>query len=804
MEIKRQEEARFRGAKVDPVKRGVLWIWLLVGLCAWMVGALPAPGAGAEPIKASRYAVVVRAETLKDASWKAVADALQTRHAARVVTYPADVQDALLELSAFCPDAVAFLAPPDEAKSAFVWTVHRMMRELDEDPYTDAVWGIVTGYDADDALRIARETTPLRIERGASGTGGGGSLGPFASGFATDEGRARVFFVKAGGQVTEREEKPDCVKALVEGFNELKPQCFVTSGHATHKDWQVGYTYRGGQLRCDKGRLYGLGTAGVRHDLNSPEPKIYLPVGNCLIGGMPEPDCMAAAFIHSGGVRQMFGYTAVTFFGYGGWGIKDIFFGQPGRFTFSEAVYFNNQSLLRELDAKFHRFADLRIPDYDHNRMNRALDFLVARHGINGDVKQALGLLWDRDVVAFYGDPAWEARMPDPPAGLPWTQTFSGTGDRITFTITAVTNGGWPGRPVAAFLPQRLDNVKVVEGEDAKPVVTDNFILVPLSGSFNTGDTVRVVFTGTPLVPDLDGLKDAEAVLKDVPADLSPALRQALGRAGKNRKELVAALREAARSRGKGARAARLKALGFLVAHMPRADLRSVGKDLLMETLDGAMEARDKAPWKAEITDELFLNHVLPYACLDEKREAWRRDFQERFAARAWAKGSAGEAARFLNGTIFHELKVTYHATKRPKPNQSPGESRQAGFASCTGLSILLVDACRACGIPARVVGIPAWKTPNADAQGRHGGNHMWVEVWDRGAWHCLGAIEDSPLDKTWFIGKIREASDARLWPHSVYATSWQRTGLSFPLVWNLADDSVSAQNVTESYPHAP
>ena len=42
-------------------------------------------------------------------------------------------------------------------------------------------------------------------------------------------------------------------------------------------------------------------------------------------------------------------------------------------------------------------------------------------------------------------------------------------------------------------------------------------------------------------------------------------------------------------------------------------------------------------------------------------------------------------------------------------------------MATCTGLSIMLVEACRAVGIPARVAGIASWP-------GR-GGNHTWVEV---------------------------------------------------------------------------
>ena len=44
---------------------------------------------------------------------------------------------------------------------------------------------------------------------------------------------------------------------------------------------------------------------------------------------------------------------------------------------------------------------------------------LVAQLGYSKDepeLKDNLGLHWDRDTVAFYGDPAWEARLTPQPA----------------------------------------------------------------------------------------------------------------------------------------------------------------------------------------------------------------------------------------------------------------------------------------------------------------------------------------------------------------------------------------------------
>ncbi|HEY3320421.1 MAG TPA: transglutaminase-like domain-containing protein [Planctomycetota bacterium] len=266
----------------------------------------------------------------------------------------------------------------------------------------------------------------------------------------------------------------------------------------------------------------------------------------------------------------------------------------------------------------------------------------------------------------------------------------------------------------------------------------------------------------------------------------------ALLRAGKNADGILSALESSAGEERVG--------LAFLIANMPLRDLKELSGERLAEEVRLAYRARDGAPWKGSIPADIFLNDVLAYASLDEARDPWRKDFFDRFSARAWACKSPGEAAVKLNSEIFREVNVQYHATKRPKPNQSPAESMKAGFASCTGLSVLLVDACRACGIPARIAGIPAWKDGKGDAQGRHGGNHSWVEVWD-GCWHYLGASEPSELDKTWFSGKTQgPAVDAAIPIHRIYATSFRKTGVAYPLPWAPEIDWVSAVDVTRVY----
>jgi hypothetical protein len=204
------------------------------------------------------------------------------------------------------------------------------------------------------------------------------------------------------------------------------------------------------------------------------------------------------------------------------------------------------------------------------------------------------------------------------------------------------------------------------------------------------------------------------------------------------------------------------KAARFLVDGMPKSDRETLKKDFLMTNLDLALKAREEFPWSKNVPEEVFLNDVLPYASLDETREGWRFFFHPKCAELVKNAKTTTEAVQAINKGIFDLIKVHYN-TGRKAPNQSPSESIKLGMATCTGLSIILVD--------------------------------------DGGKWFFTGADEFDAkgLNRGWFTGDASKAIESQ-WQHAIWASSWKETGSRFPMVWNIRNQEVSGVNVTSRY----
>ena len=454
--------------------------------------------AAASIASASDYAVVVSRKTAEDAGWKEVVAALTEAHHAEVIVHDGDVAVTLPALQKQFPRYVCFVEQPEEATREFVASVHRLTRQLNDDPYADCFWGILTGYDANAALRIAKHQEPLVIHKTAAATEIALDM--------CDQGiwyceldKTRAQKKEPGSAPAALDRTADSTKDLAGLFNDYHADLFITSGHASEHDWMIGYRYRNGYFRCADGVVYGLNTKNEKFPIHSENPKVYLPVGNCLMGHIEGQDCMALAYMNSAGVNQMTGYTVETWYGYAGWGMLDYFVEQPGRYTCGEAFAASDAALIHRLATYFPDL--LKIEDGVSYRGPVTLSNEAKAAGLTE--QDGRGLLYDRDVFAFYGDPAWSAKMADHPTA--WDQTLSEHDGIYSFDIKPNrgaatfdpinTNGAQRGhRPIIQFFPHRLKDIQLTDDVDLKPVITGQFILVPNPGKCDPAKPYHVTF----------------------------------------------------------------------------------------------------------------------------------------------------------------------------------------------------------------------------------------------------------------------------------------------------------------------
>jgi hypothetical protein len=164
-----------------------------------------------------------------------------------------------------------------------------------------------------------------------------------------------------------------------------------------------------------------------------------------------------------------------------GWGVLEYYLGQPGQFTCAEAFFASNQALTYRLMQLLPELTTAKSRDEVQKRFE----------GLSNDQKRDVqGLLYDRDTVAFYGDPAWESRLAPPQKGTFWAQELTKKPDGgWTLSVSRKTveaqnqtgdpgnagetrdaaNAGSSGRPLVQILPpeavgEPVDGPSVVKG----------------------------------------------------------------------------------------------------------------------------------------------------------------------------------------------------------------------------------------------------------------------------------------------------------------------------------------------------
>ena len=183
-----------------------------------------------------------------------------------------------------------------------------------------------------------------------------------------------------------------------------------------------------------------------------------------------------------------------------------------------------------------------------------------------------------------------------------------------------------------------------------------------------------------------------------------------------------------------------LETMGFDDNEAPPDGL---GAGLIGPVIKNALQAKVLYPYTDELPRSIWQEYVLNYAHLNEGRSNWRPYLFNQLSPLLLRAPSP----RHLNiSSVVHTINRNMWKVLSPSQSDSivfvagstplifdPMSVLVFGYASCTGLAILLASALRSVGVPCRVAGTPAWYNHHAAR-----GNHDWVEVWKENQWYFL------------------------------------------------------------------
>ncbi|MFO0953995.1 MAG: hypothetical protein U0835_23145 [Isosphaeraceae bacterium] len=453
-------------------------LWALAGFVA-----SGKPAGAASP--AGRYAVVVRKDVAAG-PWGKVVQALEAKHGGKVFAYEKSPEDVRRAVGEFHPRYVCFVCEPTENFPDFALVANKFCRTLDDDPYVDAVWGILTGLDVDHALELAR-AEPVVIRRAFTKT-----LGPwlnwvpegdYVTEWTRDRGEvgekkpSTEFSIASGGPTSDADDARYVHKLLSDDRFDL----IIGSGHGGHHNWMLMYPRGRGYLTAADGRLT-MTAPGVELPLSASKPKVYWAVGNCLTGVVNTGrnsfrNSYALAWMKNG-ARQYIGAVQSTWYELN-WNMADWFLKQEGRWTFAESLF-----LLRQWSQH-----------------------LLAEDLVSGRDRE--GTEFTDGIFVLYGDPALEARVEktrDP--ALTETLDVQETAEqgvvRITYKVkvnfvgegnkrTSEKYDGW--RIFSYLLPFQVSEARVEKTDFARVIIPGETLLWDAGQGLKLGEERTVTFT---------------------------------------------------------------------------------------------------------------------------------------------------------------------------------------------------------------------------------------------------------------------------------------------------------------------
>ena len=464
----------------------------------------------------SDYLVIASEAVMQDSEWSEVANAIAAKHNANIVTFASAPRETLEQIREAYPRYVAIVDKPENIGRDYVIDLHVMCRDVDDDIYGDFLWGIITGYDANAAMRMVNNSTEPLLIKDAVATIMELNSAKWFDNYAWVDDHTRGLWGYKNGRdseiVTSMVEKEEVLGKFCELYEAYDPDLIVTAAHATQKNLEMPYSL--GHLKPRDGKLYAHNIfTDEEFDINeSGKRRVYTAVGNCLIGDMNNTrESMAAAWLTGSNVTTMIGYVVTTWHGRSGWGALKYWVTSPDRYTLAEAVYMNQQDLLYQ-----HSVWTPELLNKDYNYCDKYMEELTCAADtlaktLNREVDldnpadwDMVGFWHDRDVLVYYGDPKWQVNLQSVESERDYTITTTTKGDQYIITVTTAENFSLERMrgdkfkqehvldlPFNYFFPERLNNPRLADGEAWEAVVDENFILI-YNANFEPSSTYTI------------------------------------------------------------------------------------------------------------------------------------------------------------------------------------------------------------------------------------------------------------------------------------------------------------------------
>ncbi len=462
------------------------------------------------------YVVIASKSVDQNEAWREVVNKLATKHDAEVLLFEESPCETKERLQKIKPSYVAVVDMPENIGRDYVIEFHHTSRDIDSDIYADFMWGIITGYDAEAAMRMVDNSTEPLVVKDAVATIMELNSAKWFDNYAwIDDHTKGLWGEKRGfdGEIRTGMVAPEEVlPKFTELYAEYDPDLIVTAAHATQQNLEMPYSL--GNLKPRNGKLYAKDRfTGAEWDLKeSGKRRVYTAVGNCLIGDMNNTkQSMAAAWMNGSNAATMVGYVVTTWHGRNGWGALKYWVSNPERYTLAEAVYINQQDLVHQHNEWTPALLKERYDFCDEfmEELTTAAGRVSEVTGREVDLDNAqdwdmIGFWHDRDVLVYYGDPKWEVRLQS--AGeQDYTVTSERKGKRYIVTITTGKDFSMEKMrgdkfkqehvldlPFSYIFPERLKSPKLKGDKWGKAVVDENFMLL-YDAEFEPSSTYEIV-----------------------------------------------------------------------------------------------------------------------------------------------------------------------------------------------------------------------------------------------------------------------------------------------------------------------